>query len=373
MKIIFHKLQPASTPEQNCASIPERGSITLPPTISLLTHIPPFLSLPLEIRLQIYNLCFFQDIQKYSTRTCNILSKDCWKGDYPDKFHEFDLLLVNHRIHNEAAAIAYSAQRHHLIQSHQTYYLSPTQLNTKRSKKSTWELESQWVWQPSCRSAKALAALRLPKLGLAFRDPYRAGVYSTTYPKKNLITEDQVDALKAFFRSLVYHLRQENVTESIEIYLEGHNPGFLRCIFGASRDLQVSRCFARSRETQYEVVYLSDDVPFVSFGETILGLRAGKAKMWHVSYLFRLIISLFIISPGAQTFSKFRDISLILEPSYKRNTDSELIQWMEAPEAVGRRFPEDMVSDYSLRALKDFLENRGGKWEDWHLGMLAQQ
>lgn len=295
MENIHYQLQPASNPEQ--------GNVELPPTIPLHKHTPPFLSVPLEIRLQIYNLCFFEDVKKYSTRTRKILSGDHWKGDYPNKFHEFDLLLVTHQIHYEAATLAYGAQRHHLIQSHQTYYLSPTQLTPKRSKKCTWELESQWVWQPSCRSAKALAALRLPKLGLAFRDPYRAGVYSTTYPKKNLITEDQVDALKAFFRSLVYHLRQENVTESIDIYLEGHNPDFLRCIFGASRDLLVSRCFTRSRETQYEVIYLSDDEKFVGYGEGILRIMGGKARMWHVSYLFILIIPLFVIFWGAETFS----------------------------------------------------------------------
>ena len=78
------------------------------------------------------------------------------------------------------------------------------------------------------------------------------------------------------------------------------------------------------------------------------------------------------IAGGADLLQISRHL-LILEPSYKRNTDSEIIQWMKAPEAVGRRFPEDMASCYSLRALKDFLENRGGKWEDWHLGMLAQQ
>lgn len=312
MENMYHQLQHATTPEQ--------GDFELPPTIPLHKHIPPFLSLPLKIRLQIYNLCFFQDVQKYSTRTRTILSGDCWKGDYPNKFHEFDLLLVNHQIHNEAAALAYGAQRHQLVQSHQTYYLSPTQLNPKRSKPWTWELESQWVWQPSCRSAKALAALRLPKLGLAFRDPYRKGVYSTSTPKKNLITEDQVDALKTFFRSLVYHLRRENVTESIDVYLEGYNPEFLRCIFGASQVLLVSRCFTRSRETQYEVIYLSDDIRFVDYGQGILGIKGGKASMWHVSYLFRAIVFLSIMVSGAQTSSASWDMSFdsrtILQEKY---------------------------------------------------------
>lgn len=363
MENTYHRFQPASTPEQ--------GNVELPPMISLHKHIPPFLSLPLEIRLQIYSLCFFQDVQKYSTRTRNVLSEDCWKGDYPNKFHEFDLLLVNHQIHNEAATLAYSAQRQHLIQSHQTYYLSPTQLNTKRSKKWTWELESQWVWQPSCRSVKALAALRLPKLGLAFRDPYRKG------RKLNLITDDQADALKTFFRSLVYHLRQENVTESIDIYFQehnpGHNPGSLQCIFGATQDLLVSRCFTRSRETQYEVIYLLDDFRSVGYSEFNLRIMGGKTRICHVSYLFRLIGSIFIILCGGRPFPHFETCLLNLELSYNRNTDFKIIQWMEAPESVGRRFPKDMVSRYSLHALKKLFGSRGGKWEDWHLGMLAQQ
>ena len=316
MKIKSHPFQPASLPGQGNV-----GDVELPPTISLHKHIPPtialhkrvppFLSLPLEIRLQIYNLCFFQDVRKYSTRTRNISSGDCWKGDSPNKFPEFDLLLVNHQIHNEAATIAYSAQHDQLIQSHQTYYLSPPQLNPKRSKKSTWELESQWVWQPSCRSVKGLAALRLPKLGLAFCDPYRAGVYSTIHPKKNLITEDQVDALKAFFRSLVYHLRQENVTESIYIYLEGHSTDFLRGIFEASQDLLVSRCFRRSRETQCEVVYLSNDIYFVGYGEHRLRIMGGKARMWYVSYRFRLIIPL-LITPLLIMFAGCEELLRIL-------------------------------------------------------------
>lgn len=295
MENIYHQLQPASTPEQ--------PNDELPPSISLHKYIPPFLSVPLEIRLQIYNLCFFQDVQKYSTRTRNILSGDRRKGEYPNKFHEFGLLLVNHQIYNEAADLAYAAQRHQLIRSHQTYYLSPTPVNPKRSKEWTWELESQWVWQPSCRSAKALAALRLPKLGLAFRDPYREGVHSEYGPKKNLITEDQVDALKTFFRSLVYHLRRENVKQSIDIYLEGHNDEFLRCIFDASQDWLVSRCFFRSRGTQCKIVYLSDDRDFVRYGQGILSLTGRKARMWHVSYSFRLIIPLSIVFLGAQTFS----------------------------------------------------------------------
>lgn len=143
-----------------------------------------------------------------------------------------------------------------------------------------------------------------------------------------MVTEDQVDALKIFFRSLAYHLRQENVTKSIDIYLEGHSHKFLECIFRASEGLLTSRAFARSRETQYEVVYLSDDLPFVENGESIMRNLVGKARMWH---------------------------------------------WMEAPEEFGRRMPEDIVSGYHLRELKDFLENRGGRWEDWHVWCLSQQ
>lgn len=203
----------------------EQDNVKLSPMISLHKQTPAFLSTPLEIRLQIYNLCFFQDIQQYSTHTRKTLSEDCWEGDYPNEFREFDLLLVNRQIHYEAATLAYAAQRHQLIQSHQTYYLSPTQLNHKSSKNWSWELESQWVWQPSCRSAKALAALRLPKLILAC-DPYRTGFSATDIPKKNLVTEDQVDALNTFFRSLVYHVRQENATKSIEIHLEGYDHEF---------------------------------------------------------------------------------------------------------------------------------------------------
>ena len=297
----------------------EQDDVKIPPMISLHKQAPAFLSTPLEIRLQIYNLCFFQDIQKYSTRTRKTVSGDCWKGGYRNKFREFDLLLVNHQIHDEAASLAYTAQRHQLIQSHQTYYLTPTQINHKPSKKWTWELESQWVWQPSCRSAKALAALRLPKLGLAFRDPQRTGVYATCTPKENLVTEEQVDALKTFFRSLVYHVRQENATKSIDIHLEGHNHDLLNCVFRASEDLLESRCFIRSRGTQYELTFISDNLPFVVHGRAMMRNMGAKARMLHP---------------------------------------------MEAPEGVGRRMPEDSISGFSWR-----IGVRGG-WID--LGAAPQ-
>ena len=125
------------------------------------------------------------------------------------------------------------------------------------------------------------------------------------YPNKNL--EDQIDALGAFFRSLVYHLRQKNATESIDIYLEGHDFEFLRRICGASEELFISRCFTRSRETQYEITYISDDPQFVAYGEYIARNLGGKARI-------------------------------------------------KAPEEVGRRFPADLSSRLHWWECEEFEE-----------------
>lgn len=81
----------------------------------------------------------------------------------------------------------------------------------------------------------------------------------------------------------------------------------------------ASRCFTRSRETQYEILYLSDDIPFVGYGGGIVRTTGGKARMLH---------------------------------------------WLETPEEVGRRLPEDLVSRPQSREVREFLENRAGKWED---------
>ena len=82
---------------------------------------PPFsLKIPAEIRLNIYDYCFFQDVYDGTSRR-----RDFHKFQQlnPEKFRHFDLLLTNHQIHNEARDIAYAAQRIQLAKSHQTCYL----------------------------------------------------------------------------------------------------------------------------------------------------------------------------------------------------------------------------------------------------------
>lgn len=41
-----------------------------------------------------------------------------------------------------------------------------------------------------------------------------------------------------------------------------------------------------------------------------------------------------------------------------------MLHWLETPEEVGRRLPEDLVSRPQSREVREFLENRAGKWED---------
>lgn len=225
MKIIRHQ-QDSVAAASPTPPLPA-ATAELSPIMPIRKDSSPFLSIPVEIRLEIYDLCFFRDVHRHPQCTRQWVQGN--EVAFPENLHnfnllqlnhqiyhkDFNLLLLNHQIYHEAKDIAYAAQRQQLIRTHRIYHVCPTsQHNNSKLSKWVWDLESQFHWQPSCRSAKALAQLRLPKLGLAIRVPVGDNI------RDQLSIREQLSALEAFFRSLVYHLRDENVTESIEIYLQ---------------------------------------------------------------------------------------------------------------------------------------------------------
>lgn len=166
MKTIHYPWRSLAT-EDTTSSWPTAAA-EIPPMVSIEEKPSALLSIPLEVRLDIYDLCFFQDVcDRAYTR------KDTWKieDSNPEYFRELDLLIVNRQIYHEARDIAYAAQHHLMARTHQTYYVCQTGRRSRsKSPKWKWEIESIH-WQPSCRSAKTLAKLRLPKLGLAICEP----------------------------------------------------------------------------------------------------------------------------------------------------------------------------------------------------------
>lgn len=166
-------------------------------------------SLPVEIRLDIYKLCFFVNVYEAplplscSNTWLRRTRPDCW-------LRQLDLLLTNRQIYHEAKEIAYAAQHSQLSMYHQTYFLWQTRRRAK-SKSPTWkwEVEKDLFWQPSCRNSAALAALRLPKVGLAVCAIHDDRV------------KEQLHALKLFCQELYNAFISQNVTESLEFYFQG--------------------------------------------------------------------------------------------------------------------------------------------------------
>lgn len=234
-----------SSPTADDLNLPRPTTAAQPTPILPRKQGPPaFLSIPLELRLDIYDLCFVQNVHDPKKHTRKELLDI--KRAYLECFHDYSLLLVNHQIHHESKDIAYAAQRSQLSLTHQTYFLSQTSWHYKLSfPKWRWELERKCLWRPSCSSPKALAKLRLPKLGLAIREPI------DTFIQIN----GQLSIFKSFFRELVHHLRTKNVTQSIEVYLQGHDRDILGSVFMATDDFRTSSCATRLPEL-CDIVYL---------------------------------------------------------------------------------------------------------------------
>lgn len=185
---------------------------------------------------------------------------------YPEYFRQFDLLLVNRQIHNEAREIAYAAQHRYLVQKHQTYYLSKPE-----DPRRDWILESSSYWQPSCRSAKALAGLQLPKLALAIRQP------------KYGCLKEQLSLLTDFLSRLVDHLdskSNDHTTESLEIYLGGHHPTKIEILQFATEVL-LTGSFLTSKSKPFQIIYLCCDQNIANEVDDYFVDSEKKARMYY--------------------------------------------------------------------------------------------
>jgi hypothetical protein len=112
--------------------------------------------------------------------------------------------------------------------------------------------------------------------------------------------DEQLAVLEGFFRSLVYHLRNEDAMERLEIYLEGQHKKISESLFLATGPLLKSRYFIRSRK-QCDIVYLLDNIDLVRDSHDLFGGDHVKARVYH---------------------------------------------WLDAPDDVRRRFPMDHEPPY---------------------------
>lgn len=198
-------------------------------------------------------------------------------------FQQFNLLFVNRQIHSEARAIAYAAQHCFLIREHQTYYLCEPEGYTKK-----WTLKTQSHLQPSCRSAKALAQLRLPKLALAICEPVN----------RKMCFSERLALLKDFLGTLVGQLDYDmNVyaPDSLEVYLGGHSPSGIDSLEDATEVLRTAR-FLQNTQKPVEIVYLCCNRTLAIETDHYFVQTGKKARMYH---------------------------------------------WQDAPNGIGKRYPED--------------------------------
>ncbi len=112
-----------------------------------------FLSLPGELRNQIYNLYFAQDMYDSSVG---------WEGSnrwlITKRPTFFEVLRVNRQIYKEARSIAKREYERQLRLRRQFYTLSTEQSKPVRK----WELWPSHEWTPRCRNLSAFAKLQLP-------------------------------------------------------------------------------------------------------------------------------------------------------------------------------------------------------------------
>lgn len=157
-----------------------------------------FLSLPGELRNQIYNLYFARDMYDsgigWERRNRHLTKK---------RLTYFEILLASHQIYEEALSIAKYEYTRQLRLRRQRYWI-PTEKGTSARK---WELWSCLDWTPKCRDVFALAKLELPAI--------HCDMSITSYDH----LKERLHRLRTFFVAMVEALQGHGATNDIEIYL----------------------------------------------------------------------------------------------------------------------------------------------------------
>ena len=194
--------------------------------------LPPFLQLPLEIRLRIYDLGISRKCCREYLRTG---SCDCtgWDIITWTRCEHYGLLLANRQIFLEAAKIFYASQFEQINRVSQTYNIYQTRARVKTESPTwLWEIGSDHVWQPVCRDVKEFAQLRLPKLELKIWQPGNDRI------------KEVLHALEVFLKKLATELLEENTTHTLEIDLPDMDCVHWKLLFHALNPLtrMNSRC-----------------------------------------------------------------------------------------------------------------------------------
>ncbi len=211
-----------------------------------------FLEFPMEVRLIIYEMAL-GDINteaKLNNDRCYSLRKKARREAF-DIY--FNVLLVNKQLNSEARQIFY---QHHLCQlreCRQIYYVCQTEKPPSTTIDGPTLPPSGWKWQlgvhslrtSNCSSAKALANLRLPMVGLALWLPQRH--YPTVASQQH--TSEQLAALRTFAQELAAELKSNNTKTNISIHIDEFAHRIpCRAVFSALAPLrasceQIKTCF----------------------------------------------------------------------------------------------------------------------------------
>lgn len=164
-----------------------------------------FLSLPGEIRNQIYTLYFTQDIYDWNLGLA--IYNDDLEYELPTYF---EILLVSRRIYNEARSMAkyeYTRQLQHRPQ----LYKIPMCVSDTLEPTQEWELLPCDDRAPRCRNMSAFMKLRLPEIGLYMGN------------REDERIEERLQKVRTFFVEMVKALQEQGATKSIQVNLPDYD------------------------------------------------------------------------------------------------------------------------------------------------------